>query len=223
MTKKECRGKGKFYSRYTKFILFGMKISNNYSKHKVQNKTTEAFKKLLLKIAHTLLHHRISKYIKIKIKFSDQRFLVKMTCKHFTKLGNSWLSVCVRWLFSPSQDHSGSLLAVWHPEPLSCVHMAPRAWVQQLLLVLDHNFWSQYHQHPLSILHCVTTIYIHNPIDPCFGFVLLLYSSYFSPFLTCIIGHWLYEIWMLKCGLVPLTLIEVRVSWGYSMLCKIWI
>lgn len=123
-----------------------MKTSSNYSKHKVQNKTTEAFKKLLLKTAHTFLHHRISIYIKIKIKFPDQRFLVKMTCKHFTKPGNSWLSVCVRWLFSPSQNHSSSLLAGWHPQPPSCVHMAPRTWVQQLLLVLDHNFWSQYHQ-----------------------------------------------------------------------------
>lgn len=139
MPKKECRGKGKFYSWYTKFILFGMKISNNYSKHKVQNKTMEAFKKLLLKIAHTLLHHRISKYIKIKIKikFSDHRLLVKMTCKPFTKPGNSWLSICVRWLFSPSQNHYSS---GWHPEPPRCVHTGP----QSLSAAAPLGAWPQF-------------------------------------------------------------------------------
>lgn len=147
MPKKECRGKGKFCSWYTNLILFGMKISNHYSKHKVQKKTMAAFRKLVLKIAYTLLHHRISKYIKIKNKSSDERFLGKTTWKHFTKPGNSWLSVCVRWLPSPSQNDSSSLLAGWHAETPSCVHTAPRAWVQQLLLVLDHSSWSQYHQH----------------------------------------------------------------------------
>lgn len=56
---------GRESSAHNTLILFGMKISNNYSKHKVWNKTMAAFKKLLLKIAHILLNHRISKYFKI--------------------------------------------------------------------------------------------------------------------------------------------------------------
>lgn len=43
-----------------------MKISNNYSKHKVQNKNMAAFKKVVLKTAYTLLQYKSSKY---NIKF----------------------------------------------------------------------------------------------------------------------------------------------------------
>lgn len=100
-----------------------------------------ASKKLLLKIAHILLNHWISKYIKIQIKSSDGRFLVKMTWKHFSKSGNSWLSICARWLFSPSQNCSSSLLADWHPElcshgPQSLSAAVPLgAWPQFLVPV----------------------------------------------------------------------------------------
>lgn len=70
----KVQGKGKFCSQYAKLILFWMKIANNYSKHKVQNKNMAAFKKLVIQAAYTLLQYKSSKYIKFNIKSPEQRF-----------------------------------------------------------------------------------------------------------------------------------------------------
>lgn len=143
MQKEECRGKGKFCSRYTKLILFWMKIANNYSKHKVQNKNMAAFKNLVLKIAYTLLEYKSSKFIKFNIKSSEQRLFTKMTWKHFTKDRQFLICLCPVII----QPIAKSLqLACSGKRPVAFT-WHPITWAPPHLWVLDQNFWSQYHQH----------------------------------------------------------------------------
>jgi len=165
-----------------------MKISNNYAMHKVQNKNITVFKKLVLEIASTLLQHKNSKYIKVKPP--EQRVFVKTTLKHLHR--RAILGYLCQVIIQPTtkrlhlgirQLAVGSRPAVFTGHPSTPTgHPSTQAW--QRPLVMDQNFWSQYHQ-AFSLALCYYHIF-YKLVDLCFVFMLLL--SHFIPSLTWIIG-----------------------------------
>lgn len=95
-----------------------------------------AFKKLVLEIASTLQQHKNSKYIKFKIKPSEQRLFANMALKHLTKAGNSQLCVSgdypahhkgppalPQWVCSWRLPSCAQWVCSWRPP--SCAHRAP--------------------------------------------------------------------------------------------------
>lgn len=174
-----------------------------------------------------LIHFYSIKVVNTTLNFKSNP-LGKGFCKDDLETlykGRQFLIIYVRWLSSSLQNHFSSALAGLQLEAIQlCSHGTPSPECSSACWCWTRIFGPSITSITrLSVLHCITTIYFYKPIDLRFGFVLLLYSGYFIPSLPWIIGCWLYEIWMLNGGLVPSVLTEVRVSWGYSTLCKIWI